>query len=111
MQLAAGHRVAVISWDGDRLTEGNSMREKRVFVLEVTALAWPVAGDPEAAADALALQLRRVIYRAMPELNKLTGVDSIKLTERDASPDLDTPLTQGAAIRSTWDVEYTTRLL
>jgi len=32
----------------------------------------------------------------------------VKLTERDISPDLDTPLAQGAALRASWDVDYET---
>ena len=108
VQLAAGHRVAVIDWEGDRLAERVGLREKRSFALTLTAMAWPAAGNPDAAADALHLQLRRVIHSAMPQLNQLPDVARVKLTERDISPDLDTPLTQGAAMRGSWDVDYET---
>ena len=109
VQLAAGHRVAVIEWDGDRIKGGNAVREERTFIMEVTSMVWPTTGDAEAAADALHLQLRRVIHSAMPGLNSLPGVVRVKLTERDVNPDLDTPLTHGASIRASWDVDYLTK--
>lgn len=107
--LAVADQVLIVKWGSDSLSDKPGQREKRKFRLILASVSRKAEGA-EQDADAMHQAAGEIVREILPTLAALPGVDAVgSIAEGDTTPDVDGLEVDGAAVLSSWEINYARR--